>query len=134
MQVNNNGVSSLISQVQEKQNNLFEKLASGKKVNNATDGAAAQQIIDRLTSEVEGSRQAINNVYDGISLAQVAEGGLGSINPRRTLKFSSTHKFQLQKQPQNNNPTSQEKKKTKDEDIQPFLRSQQRQILRPRFR
>ena len=80
MQVNNNGVSSLLSQVQEKQNNLFEKLASGKKVNNALDDASAQQIIDRLTSEVEGNRQAINNVYDGISVAQVAEGGLGSIN------------------------------------------------------
>ena len=69
-----------LGQVQEKQNNLFEKLASGKKVNNALDDASAQQIIDRLTSEVEGSRQAINNVYDGISVAQVAEGGLGSIN------------------------------------------------------
>ena len=80
MQVNNNGVSSLIGQIQEKQNNLFEKLASGKKVNNALDDASAQQIIDRLTSEVEGNRQSLNNVYDGISLAQVAEGGLGSIN------------------------------------------------------
>lgn len=80
MQVNNNGVSSLLGQVQEKQNSLFEKLASGKKVNNALDDASAQQIIDRLTSEVEGNRQAVNNVYDGISLAQVAEGGLGSIN------------------------------------------------------
>jgi len=46
--------NSLIGQIQEKQNNLFEKLASGKKINDATDGAAAQQIIDRLTSEVEG--------------------------------------------------------------------------------
>lgn len=72
--------SSILGQVREKQESLMEKLASGKKINNATDGAAAQQIIDRLTSEVEGSRQAINNVYDGISLAQVAEGGLGSIN------------------------------------------------------
>lgn len=69
-----------LGQIQEKQNNLLEKLASGKKVNNALDDAAAQQIIDRLTSEVEGNRQAINNVYDGISVAQVAEGGLGSIN------------------------------------------------------
>jgi len=69
-----------LGQVQEKQNNLFEKLASGKKVNNAMDDAAAQQIIDRLTSEVEGNRQSLNNVYDGISVAQVAEGGLGSIN------------------------------------------------------
>lgn len=80
MQVTNNATSSIFNQVQEKQNTLFEKLASGKKVNDATDGAAAQQIIDRLTSEVEGNRQAVNNVYDGISLTQVAEGGLSSIN------------------------------------------------------
>ena len=80
MQINNDGVSSLLGQVQEKQNSLFEKLASGKRVNNALDDASAQQIIDRLTSEVEGNRQAINNVYDGISVAQVAEGGLGSVN------------------------------------------------------
>ena len=67
--------SNNISLVEQKQNNLLEKLASGKKVNNAQDDAAAQQIIDRLTSEVEGNRQSLNNVYDGISLAQVAEGG-----------------------------------------------------------
>ncbi|WP_444843191.1 flagellin N-terminal helical domain-containing protein, partial [Alteromonas stellipolaris] len=72
--------SSLLQQVQEKQNTLLEKLASGKEINSASDGAAAQQIIDRLTSEVEGNRQAVNNVYDGISLAQVAEGGLSNIN------------------------------------------------------
>ncbi|BCO18158.1 flagellin [Alteromonas sp. KC3] len=72
--------SSILGQVREKQESLMEKLASGKKVNNALDEASAQQIIDRLTSEVEGNRQAINNVYDGISVAQVAEGGLGSIN------------------------------------------------------
>lgn len=80
MQINNSSSTSLIGQIQEKQDNLFEKLASGKKVNNALDDAAAQQIIDRLTSEIEGNRQSLNNVYDGISVAQVAEGGLGSIN------------------------------------------------------
>ena len=69
-----------LGQIQEKQNNLLEKLASGKKVNNAQDDAAAQQIIDRLTTQVEGNRQAIKNVYDGISVAQIAEGGLSTIN------------------------------------------------------
>lgn len=72
--------SSLLQQVQDKQTNLFEKLASGKQVNGAADGAAAQQIIDRLTSQIEGNRQAINNVYDGISLTQIAEGGLEGIS------------------------------------------------------
>ena len=78
--LNTNSNSSLLQQVQNKQNTLMEKLASGKRINSAADGAAAQQIIDRLTSQVEGNRQAISNVYDGISLAQVAEGGLSGIN------------------------------------------------------
>jgi flagellin len=73
-------VSAQIGQIQQKQDNLFEKLASGKKVNSALDDAAAQQIIDRFTTQVEGNRQAIKNVYDGISVAQIAEGGLSTIN------------------------------------------------------
>lgn len=71
---------SLLDQVQQRQEKMSEKLASGKQINSAADGAAAQQIIDRLTSEVEGGRQAVNNAYDGISLAQVAESGLEGIN------------------------------------------------------
>ena len=73
-------VSAQIGQIQQKEDNLFEKLASGKKVNSALDDAAAQQIIDRFTTQVEGNRQAIKNVYDGISVAQIAEGGLSTIN------------------------------------------------------
>lgn len=68
-----------MQQVQQKQESLFEKLASGKKINGAADGAAAQQIIDRLTSQVEGNRQSVANAYDGISLSQVAESGLSGI-------------------------------------------------------
>lgn len=77
---NSSNTSSLLQQVQEKQNTLLERLASGKRINSAADGAAAQQIIDRLTSQVEGNRQSISNAYDGISLAQVAEGGLSGIS------------------------------------------------------
>ena len=75
----NNSTGSLLQQVQQKQSSLMEKLASGKQVNSATDGPAAQLIIDRLTSQAEGSRQAISNAYDGISLTQVAESGLANI-------------------------------------------------------
>ncbi|MDY6928501.1 MAG: flagellin [Pseudomonadota bacterium] len=71
---------TLLDQVQQRQEKLSEQLASGKQVNSAADGAAAQQIIDRLTSEVEGNRQAVSNAYDGLALAQVAEGGLDGIN------------------------------------------------------
>ena len=80
IKLNSDTSTSLLQQVQERQQSLAEKLASGKQINSAADGSAAQQIIDRLTSQVEGNRQAVNNVYDGISLAQVAEGGLEGIN------------------------------------------------------
>ena len=35
---------------------LLERLATGRRVNSAADDSAAQQIIDRLTSQVEGNR------------------------------------------------------------------------------
>ncbi|UAA38174.1 flagellin [Paraneptunicella aestuarii] len=72
--------SSILQQVQNKQDTLFERLASGKRINKAADGAAAQQIIDRLTAQQNGLGQAYRNSLDGISLSQVAEGGLSGIN------------------------------------------------------
>lgn len=78
--INTESNSSLLQQVQQKQNTLLERLATGRRVNSAADDSAAQQIIDRLTSQVEGNRQAIRNAYDGISLSQVAESGLQGIN------------------------------------------------------
>ena len=80
MEINSSQVSpSALGQIQDKKTDLAEKLASGKQINGAQDNAAAQQIIDRLTSEVEGNRQALSNAYNGISLAQVAESGLQGI-------------------------------------------------------
>ena len=72
--------TSLLQQVQNKQESILEKLSSGKRINSAAYGAAAQQIIDRLTTQVEGNRQSISNAFDGVSLTQVAEGGLVGIN------------------------------------------------------
>ena len=72
--------TSLLQQVQNKQESILEKLSSGKRINSASDGAAAQQTIDRLTTQVEGNRQSISNAFDGVSLTQVAEGGLAGIN------------------------------------------------------
>ena len=56
--------ASLLQQVQNKQESILEKLSSGKRINSAADGAAAQQIIDRLTTQVEGNRQSISNSFD----------------------------------------------------------------------
>jgi flagellin len=75
-----NNTGSMLQQIQQKQSSLLEKLGSSKQVNTAADGPAAQLIVDRLTSQTEGSRQAITNAYDGIALTQVAESGLANIS------------------------------------------------------
>ncbi|WP_017444771.1 flagellin [Gayadomonas joobiniege] len=80
--MNINGVSStqtLFEQIQQKQDSNAEKLASGKKVNSAADAAAAQQIIERLTAESNAYQQSVRNAYDGISLAQTADGALQGV-------------------------------------------------------
>jgi len=59
---------------------LLKKLATGKKVNSAADDAAGLQIIDRLTSQVNGADQGVRNLNDGISLAQTADGTLGGVS------------------------------------------------------
>ncbi|AWL12569.1 Flagellin FljK [Saliniradius amylolyticus] len=79
MQINSTSSNNSLQQTQNKQDSVFEKLASGKKVNSAADNAAALQIIDRLTAQVNGNQQAVANIYDGISLAQTADGGLSGV-------------------------------------------------------
>lgn len=61
-------------------NDLLKKLATGKQVNSAADDAAGLQIIDRLTSQVNAADQGVRNLYDGISLAQTADGTLSGVN------------------------------------------------------
>ncbi len=78
--VNTESNGALLQTLQQRQDSILEKLSSGRRINSAADGAAAQQIIDRLTTEVEGNRQSISNAFDGVSLTQVAEGGLAGIN------------------------------------------------------
>ncbi|AWB69047.1 flagellin [Saccharobesus litoralis] len=71
--------TSFLDQIREKQEKNLEKLSSGKKINSAADGAAAQQIIERLTAESNAYQQSIRNSYDGVSLAQTADGALAGI-------------------------------------------------------
>ena len=56
----------------------MQRLSSGLRINSAKDDAAGLAIADRMTSQIRGSSQAARNANDGISLAQVAEGALGS--------------------------------------------------------
>jgi flagellin len=57
----------------------MQRLSSGLRVNSAKDDAAGMAIADRMNTQVRGMNVAIRNANDGISLAQVAEGGLAVV-------------------------------------------------------
>jgi flagellin len=54
----------------------LEKLSSGKRINRAGDDAAGLATSEALRANMAGVKQAARNASDGISLVQVAEGGL----------------------------------------------------------
>ena len=62
-----------------KQNSSMAKLASGFRINQASDDAAGLAISESLKAQIRGIKQANRNANDGISLVQVAEGGLGEV-------------------------------------------------------
>src|SRR5262252_8172628 len=57
-----------------------QRLSSGLRVNSAKDDAAGLAIAERMSAQVRGMNVAVRNAQDGISLAQTAEGALGSIS------------------------------------------------------
>ena len=80
----NTNISSLTAQrnATRTQNDLstaIARLSSGLRINSARDDAAGLAISERFTAQIRGLNQAARNANDGISLAQVAEGGLGSV-------------------------------------------------------
>jgi flagellin len=83
-QIINTNISSLTAQRNSNrtQNDLstaIARLSSGLRINSAKDDAAGLSISDRMTAQIRGINQAARNANDGISLAQVAEGALGSV-------------------------------------------------------
>ncbi len=57
----------------------LERLSSGSRINRAGDDAAGLAISENLKAQIRGLEQAKRNSADGISLVQVAEGGLTEI-------------------------------------------------------
>lgn len=53
-----------------------EKLSSGNKINRAADDAAGLSISEKMRRQIRGLSQASDNIGDGISLCQVADGAL----------------------------------------------------------
>jgi flagellin len=57
----------------------LQRLSSGLRINSAKDDAAGLAIATRFSSQINGLNQAARNANDGISLAQTAEGALGTV-------------------------------------------------------
>lgn len=58
----------------------LERLSSGYRINKAGDDAAGLAISEKLRAKIRGLVQAQRNANDGISLIQVAEGGLNEVH------------------------------------------------------
>jgi flagellin len=58
----------------------LERLASGYRINKAGDDAAGLAISEALRAQIRGFSQALRNAQDGISMIQVAEGGLNEVS------------------------------------------------------
>ncbi len=80
----NTNVASLIAQYNLNQNankltKSSERLASGLRINHASDDAAGLSISESLRGQIRGTQKASENAQDGTNLLQIAEGALSVI-------------------------------------------------------
>lgn len=57
-----------------------EKLSSGYRINRAADDAAGLSISEKMRAQIRGLNRASDNIEDGISYVQVADGALEEVN------------------------------------------------------
>lgn len=58
----------------------FNKLSSGSRITSAADDAAGLAIVAALEADVKTSTQAVRNINDGVSAAQIADGALSQVS------------------------------------------------------
>ncbi len=69
-------VQKELRKVSGKADESYAKLSSGKRITKSADDAAGLGIAKKMEAEVRGLRMAQRNANSGISMIQVAEGGL----------------------------------------------------------
>ncbi len=74
---------------------ISERLSTGQRINHASDDAAGLAIASTLNANVRINTQAIRNINDGLSAANIAEGSLN------TLKDISQRQLELATQAAN---------------------------------
>jgi len=81
----NTNISSIAAQRslsvnnRESENNLA-KLSSGTRITKAADDAAGLAISEKMKAGIRSMKQADRNANDGISMVQIAEGGLNEVS------------------------------------------------------
>lgn len=80
----NTNVQSLMAQrnlgiANMKQQSSLEKISSGTRIAKAADDSAGLAISSKMTADIRSLRQDNRNANDGISMIQVAEGGMNEI-------------------------------------------------------
>lgn len=61
-------------------NSIYGKIASGKRIQTAADDAAGLSIANKLKKHGNGLDVAANNISDGISVANIQDGALGTMH------------------------------------------------------
>ena len=84
MAVVNTNISASLAQASLARNEralskAMEQLSTGKKINTAADDAAGLAISTRMSSQIVGLEQSIQNASDAISMIQTAESALDEI-------------------------------------------------------
>lgn len=80
---------------EKKSSSAAEKLSSGLKINQAADNASGLAISEKMRGQIRGLIEASNNIQDGVSYVQTADGALGDITEIlqriRTLSVQSSN-------------------------------------------
>ncbi len=74
-----NGISSSLTNPVSTQQ-ASERISSGERINSASDDPAGLALSNTFANQAREFSRSINNAVDGVSLLQVANGGLNSIN------------------------------------------------------
>ncbi len=74
-----NAQRSLVG-TQREVSKAFAQLSSGSRITKSADDAAGLAISENMKSQIRGFGQAQRNANDGVSMVQVAEGGLNEVS------------------------------------------------------
>ena len=69
-----------LAQNQKDMERAMQRLSTGKRINSAQDDAAGLAVASRMTAQIKGLNQAIQNAQQAVSMVEVAEGATVEIS------------------------------------------------------